>query len=78
MRYSLKDKELIFEDYPKEDNLYIENFWNMKDTVGHTDSCVLVRIIDENFFRFTTFSGMSYTMKLDGEKINCIEKKITK
>jgi len=78
MKYRLKEQKLIYDDYPRTDNLYIENLWNMKDTVGHEDSCVLLKIIDDETFRFTTFSGISYTMKLTGKNIECIERKITK
>ena len=78
MKYIIKNHELIYDDYPEDNNLYIKDLWNMADTVGHDDSCVLVKIIDEETFRFTTFSGISYKMKLDEEKIECVEKKITK
>ena len=78
-KYNLNKYTLEWDDDPfKTDNLYIDKVWNMKDTVGYEDSCVLVNIIDGNTFRFTAFNGLSFLMKVNDNEVICIEKKETK
>ena len=78
-KYNLNSYILKWDNDPfKTNNLYIDEVWNMKDTVGYEDSCVLVNIIDENSFRFTTFNGLSLLMKVNDNEVICIEKKETK
>ena len=78
-KYNLNSYILKWDNDPfKTNNLYIDEVWNMKDTLGYEDSCVLVNIIDGNTFRFTTFNGLSFLMKVNNNEVICIEKKETK
>ena len=78
-KYNLNSYILKWDNDPfKTNNLYIDKVWNMKDTVGYEDSCVLVNIIDGNTFRFTAFNGLSFLMKVNDNEVICIEKKETK
>lgn len=86
MEYSVRNKKLIW-DFDekernaaklKENNLYIPDIWNMKDTVGRSDVCVGVTIISEDTFYFVTFQGMGYTMTVNDTGIICSKKQITK
>ena len=86
MNYFLNGKNLIWNFYKNEtdakklenNNLYIENLWNMKDTVGYTDTCVGVTILSENKFYFVTFMGLGFTMQICNDKVICLKKQITK
>ena len=49
----------------------------MKETVGHDECCVLLRMIDDDSFYFATYNGMGYTMKLE-EELKCIKKQMTR
>ena len=62
----------------KDDNLFIEGIWNMKDTVGYTDTCVKLSVLSEDTFYFVTFAGLGFTMKVVGDNVECIKKRITK
>lgn len=85
MEYNLDGKRLIW-NYNKElgckalkdNNLYIENIWNMKDTVGYTDSCIMLKVLSKDTFYFTTFNGLGFTMFYNGSDVICIGKRITK
>lgn len=86
MEYVLQSKTLVW-DFDKteshaaklkDNNLFIEGIWNMKDTVGYTDTCVSVSILSEDTFYFVTFCGLGFTMKLVGNTIECVKKQITK
>jgi len=61
-----------------ENNLFIEDVWNMKDTVRYTDTCVSVSVLSEDSFCFVTFRGLSFTMRIVGEKVECVSKQITR
>lgn len=86
MEYIIQGKRLIWEFDKKEsaasclteNNLYIEDVWNMKDTVGYTDTCVSVSVLSGDSFYFVTFRGLGFTMKIVGEKVDCVSKHITK
>lgn len=86
MEYLIQNKKLIW-DFDKaesnarkikDNNLFIEGAWNMKDTVGYTDSCVGVSILSDDTFYFITFCGLGFTMKVIDNDIICIKKQITK
>lgn len=77
MKYKIKDKELVWNEDLSDNNLYIEGLWNMKETVGHDECCVLLRMIDDDSFYFATYNGMGYTMKLE-EELKCIKKQMTR
>lgn len=86
MEYLVHNKKLIW-DFDeeernvaeiKENNLYIPDIWNMKDTVGRSDACVGLTIISEDTFYFVTFQGMGYTMTVKDTGIICNKKQITK
>ena len=86
MEYNIQGKKLIWKfdknesgaSKLEEDNLFIEGVWNMKDTVGYTDTCVGVSILSEDSFYFVTFFGLGFTMRVVGDDIECIKKQITK
>ncbi|MBQ9122570.1 MAG: hypothetical protein IJY10_03650 [Lachnospiraceae bacterium] len=86
MEYIMQEKKLVWDfdktqsdaSKIKENNLFIEGLWNMKDTVGHNDACVAVSILSEDSFSFITFNGLAYTMKINGDMVECIGKTITK
>ncbi|MDY4079555.1 MAG: hypothetical protein SOY42_12355 [Clostridium sp.] len=86
MNYFLNGKNLIWNFDKNEtdnkklenNNLYIEDLWNMKDTVGYTDSCVGVSILSDNKFYFVTFMGLGFTMQICNDKVICLKKQITK
>ena len=59
-------------------NLYIDGLWSMSEFLGREELCVGVNIIDSNTFRFTTYLGMSYEMKITGDKVDCISKMFVK
>ena len=50
----------------------------MKDTVGYTDTCVKLSVLSEDTFYFVTFAGLGFTMKVVGDNVECIKKRITK
>lgn len=88
MEYLVQGKKLVW-DFDesnhdarklKPNNLYIEGFWNMKDTVVSpmAETCVGMRVVDENNFYFVTFGGFGYTMEIDGDNIRCIDRKFVK
>lgn len=86
MEYTIQDKKLIW-DFDKaesnaaklkDNNLFIEGIWNMKDTVGYTDTCVAVSILSDDTFYFLTFRGLGFTMRLAGDNVEFIKKQITK
>ena len=64
----------------KENNLYIDGIWNMRDTVvaNRPDTCVGLQIIDDKSFSFTTFWGMKYNMNITGGKVEMISKMCVK
>ena len=86
MNYFLNGKNLIWNFDKNEtnnkklenNNLYIEDLWNMKDTVGYADSCVGVSILSDNKFYFVTFMGLGFTMQICDDKVICLKKQITK
>ncbi len=86
MEYIIQNKKLIWNFNKaecnaaklKDNNLFIEGIWNMKDTVGYTDTCVGVSILSDDTFYFVTFCGLGFTMRLVGDKVECIKKQITK
>ncbi len=86
MEFNVNGKKLVW-DYDesnndasklKENNLHIDNIWNMKDTVGYTDTCVGVSILTDDSFYFVTFYGLGFTMKVSENTVECIKKQITK
>ena len=89
MEYIINGKKLVWDYYDydktsidasrlKDNNLHIDNIWNMKDTVGYTDTCVGVSILDDDTFYFVTFCGLGFTMKVLENTVECIKKQITK
>lgn len=86
MEYTIQDKKLIW-DFDKsecnaaklkDNNLFIKDIWNMKDTLGYTDTCIGVSILSDDTFYFVTFCGLGFTMRLVGDNVKCIKKQITK
>lgn len=86
MEYYINNKKLIW-DFDstnssghklKDNNLYIENMWNMKDTVGYDDSCVGVHLVSDDTFYFVTFWGLGFTMQISENEVTCIKKQVTK
>lgn len=61
-----------------DNNLFIPGLWNMKDTVGHDDCCVVLDVESEEAFSFTTFNGMRYSMTADKSSVCLKEKRIVK
>ena len=59
-------------------NLYIEDIWSMKDIPKCDDLCTGCWVDDEDTFRFTTFIGLHYTMKVHGDTIEVIAKSCVK
>lgn len=60
MEYNLDGKRLIWNfsnesncSSLEDNNLFVENIWNMKDTVGYTDSCVMLKVLSTDTFYFT-------------------------
>ena len=88
MEYNVNGKKLVWDHDKsninidasklKDNNLYIDNIWNMKDTVGYTDTCVGVSILADDTFYFVTFCGLGFTMKVLENTVECIKKQITK
>lgn len=79
MEYAIQDKKLIWDaDMVKNNNLFIKDIWNMKDTVGYDDACVAVRILSDDSFYFITYCGLGFTVKLVGDTVECIQQEITK
>lgn len=85
MEYIINGKKLVWDYYDyddasrlKDNNLHIDNIWNMKDTVGYTDTCVGVSILADDTFYFVTFRGLGFTMKVSENTVECIKKQITK
>lgn len=85
MEYNLVGKRLIWNFNNesnscslKDNNLYIENIWNMEDTVGYTDSCIMLKILSTDTFYFATFNGLGFTMQYNGSGLICVRKRITK
>ena len=86
MEYIVNRKKLVWDhdqtnndaSKMKDNNLYIDGIWNMKDSVGYTDTCVGVTQLTEDSFYFVTFCGLGFTMKVLEEKVECIKKQITK
>lgn len=81
MEYMVGRKILTWEHTatdPAENNLYIKGIWNMKDTVGYTDTCVAVSVISDDIFYFVTFNGLGFTMQVVDNEVRCIKKQITK
>ena len=86
MKYNLCDKVLEWDidktenDVSKipENNLFIKDIWNMRDTVGRDEICVAVDILSEDTFSFNIFAGIRFVMKIDNDTVVCIEKTITK
>ncbi|WP_028042986.1 hypothetical protein [Candidatus Stoquefichus massiliensis] len=86
MNYRLKDCILVW-DYDetitkacnlKLNNLYIDGIWNMKDTVGYSDTCVGFHMLSEDTYYFITFNGIGFLMKYINHKVECLQKQITK
>ncbi|MBQ8798469.1 MAG: hypothetical protein IJZ55_02765 [Lachnospiraceae bacterium] len=86
MEYIIQDKKLIW-DFDeaesnatklRDNNLFIEGIWNMKDTVGYTDTCVGVSMLSDDTFYFITFRGLGFTMRVAGDNVEFIKKQITK
>lgn len=68
--YKLKDCILTWDDEAegkasdlKCDNLYIDGIWNMRDTVGYLDTCVMLKILSKDTFYFVTFNGLGFRMQ---------------
>lgn len=86
MEYTIQGRRLVWEydaaiqdaSKLKDNNLYIEGVWNMKDTVGYTDTCVGLSVVSKDCFYFVTFGGVGFTMKVADGKVECIKKQITK
>lgn len=64
----------------KENNLYIDGVWNMRDTVvaQRPDSCVGLQIIDDKSFCFTTFLGMKYNMIISDGRVELLSRMCVK
>lgn len=85
-KYKIKDCILVWDwdetvrkaSEFKLDNLYIDDIWNMKDTVGYSDTCVMVNVLSEDTFYFATFGGLGFHMQYLHYKIVCLRKQITK
>ena len=79
--YTYRGKELMSTNFngPQiPNNLYIKDFWNMKDTLGHNDDCVDVKIESEDTFCFWTFTGFKVKIQIKENKIKCLEREFTK
>lgn len=84
MEYIIQDKTLIWDfdktesnaSKLKDNNLFIDGIWNMKDTVGYTDTCVNLLILSDDSFYFVTFCGLGFTMRVVGDSVECIERHI--
>lgn len=85
-KYKIKDCILVWDHDEtvrkasefKLDNLYIDDIWNMRDTVGYTDTCVMVNVLSEDTFYFVTFSGLGFHMQYFHHEMVCLRKQITK
>ena len=62
----------------KDNNLFIEPIWNMRDTVGYVDTCVGVSILSEDSFYFVTFCGLGFTMQVCRDTVVCLKRQVTK
>jgi len=74
-KYQVGGKELIWMDYDYlYNNLYIKGLWNMKDTLGHDDSCTALRTHSYNdTFSFFAFNGFRVDMQIRGDIIKCVD-----
>ncbi len=52
--------------------------WNMKEAVAQEDASVLVSLVDDQTFSFTTFNGKCFTMKVAGGAVTLMDSRITK
>jgi len=85
-RFQLGNKTLIWDFDEDEscvgnlpsDNLYIENLWHMKDTVGEGQLCTGVNIIDDQNFSFSTWECFCYFMHIENDEVTLIERVFTK
>lgn len=86
LTYNLNGKKLMWElditetcpGNCKLDNLYLEDIWNMRDTVGESTTCGVINILSPDTFYFVTFDGLGFTMQYDGDHMVCIKKWWTK
>ena len=86
MEYLINGKKLIWDfdntesnaSKLKDNNLFIDGIWNMKDTIGYTDTCVGLSILSDDSFYFITFYGLGFTMRVNDGNVECIKKQITK
>lgn len=84
--YKIGDYELVWEFGKDENNiskqpinnLYIDNVWNMLETVGSDEVCTWVRIVEPDRFVFSTFRGINYEMQVEGESVVFVSKEIVK
>lgn len=78
--YQVGGKELIWMDYSDiYSNLYIKDFWNIKDEFRNSDQCcVEVRIESNDTFCFWTFNGEKIRMQIKDDKITCLDVQFTK
>ena len=78
--YQVGGKELIWMDYSDiYSNLYIKDFWNIKDEFRNSDQCcVEVRIEADDTFCFWTFNGEKIRMQIKDNKITCLDVQFTK
>ena len=59
-------------------NLYIEGIWSMKDIPKCDDLCTGCWVDDNETFRFTTFNGGHYTMKVHSDAVELVAKGFVK
>ena len=81
--YNICGKDLIWEnddDLSKcpYNNLYIKDFWNMKDVMGHDDVCTDLKIVSEDTFSFFSFNGFRVKMQIKGDEIKCLDIRFAK
>ena len=61
-----------------ENNLCIDDIWNIKDSSPNDNCCVHCRVIDEVTFAYTTFGGMYYVMSLKNGVVEKISSRLVK
>ena len=72
------DEEEINARNFKDNNLYIEGLWSIKDTAPKDYLCTGCQVIDVETFAFTTFGGERFVMKIKDEEIEVASKMLVK
>ena len=72
------DEEEINARNLKDNNLYIEGLWSIKDTAPKDNLCTGCQVIDDETFVFTTFGGGRFVMKIKDGVIELASRMLTK